>query len=89
MRPCFDLQEIEDYEMRKELRAQGKEEPPQEISEVPDPNVIAPGTEFMERLSQALEYYIRARLNSDPWWRDIMVCSCALINSIYVLFFSS
>ncbi|XP_066336433.1 5'-3' exoribonuclease 4-like isoform X1 [Miscanthus floridulus] len=66
-------EEIEDYEMRKELRAQGKEEPPREISEVSDPNVIAPGTEFMEKLSQALEYYIRARLNSDPWWRDIMV----------------
>jgi len=89
MRPCSDLQEIEDYEMRKELRAQGKEETPQEISEVSDPNVITPGTEFMEKLSQALEYYIRGRFNSDPWWRDIMVCSCALVNAIYVLFFSS
>ncbi|KAG0528560.1 hypothetical protein BDA96_05G022400 [Sorghum bicolor] len=66
-------EEIEDYEMRKELRAQGKEETPQEISEVSDPNVITPGTEFMEKLSQALEYYIRGRFNSDPWWRDIMV----------------
>lgn len=87
MSPCFDLQEIEDYEMRMELRAQGKEEPPREISEVSDPNVITPGTEFMEKVSEALEYYIRARFNSDPWWRDIMVCSCALVNAIYVFFF--
>jgi hypothetical protein len=69
MRPCFDLQE----------------EPPREISEVSDPNVISPGTEFMEKVSEALEYYIRARFNSDPWWGDIMVCSCALVNAIYVL----
>lgn len=74
--------------MREELRAQGKEEPPREISEVSDRNVITPGTEFMEKVSEALEYYIRARFNSDPWWRDITVCSCALINAIYVLFFS-
>ncbi|KAJ1274069.1 hypothetical protein BS78_05G034700 [Paspalum vaginatum] len=65
--------EIQEDEMRKELRAQGKEVPPLEISEVPDPNVITPGTEFMEKLSQALEYYIRARLNCDPGWKDIMV----------------
>jgi hypothetical protein len=72
--------------MREELRAQGKEEPPREISEVSDRNVITPGTEFMEKVSEALEYYIRARFNSDPWWRDITVCSCALINAIYVFF---
>ncbi|CAN6234233.1 unnamed protein product [Urochloa humidicola] len=66
-------EEIEDDKMCKELRAQGKEVPPREISEVPDPNVITPGTEFMEKLSQSLEYYIRSRLNSDPGWKDIMV----------------
>ncbi|KAG2559899.1 hypothetical protein PVAP13_8KG012100 [Panicum virgatum] len=59
--------------MRRELQAQGKEVPPPEISEVSDPNVITPGTEFMEKLSQALQYYIRARLNTDPGWKDIMV----------------
>ncbi|XP_039822158.1 5'-3' exoribonuclease 4-like isoform X2 [Panicum virgatum] len=59
--------------MLRELRAQGKEVPPPEISEVSDRNVITPGTEFMEKLSQALQYYIRARLNTDPGWKDIMV----------------
>ena len=66
MCPCFDLQET-----------QGKEVPARETSEIPDPNVITPGTEFMEKLSQALDYYIRARLNSDPGWKDIMVCACS------------
>ncbi|XP_062180248.1 5'-3' exoribonuclease 4-like isoform X2 [Phragmites australis] len=66
-------EEMEEDRLREELRAEGKEVPPREISEVSDPNVITPGTEFMEKLSQALEHYIRARLNSDPGWKDIMV----------------
>uniref|UniRef100_A0A0D9YSC6 Uncharacterized protein n=2 Tax=Oryza glumipatula TaxID=40148 RepID=A0A0D9YSC6_9ORYZ len=51
-----------------------EEEEMQKISEgVSDPNVITPGTEFMEKISQALTYYIRARLNSsDPGWKHIM-----------------
>jgi len=86
MRPCFDLQALKEEKMRRELQAQGKEVPPPEISEVSDPNVITPGTEFMEKLSQALQYYIRARLNTDPGWKDIMVCSCASANAVYDLF---
>ncbi|KAL6653946.1 hypothetical protein ACP70R_007411 [Stipagrostis hirtigluma subsp. patula] len=65
--------EVEEDRLQEESRAQGKEAPPREtLSEVSDPNVITPGTEFMEKLSQALEYYIRARLNSDPSWKHIM-----------------
>jgi len=84
VRPCFHLQALKEEEMRRELRAQGKEVPPPEISEVSDRNVITPGTEFMEKLSQALQYYIRARLNTDPGWKDIMVCSCASVNAVHV-----
>ncbi|RCV36377.1 hypothetical protein SETIT_7G314000v2 [Setaria italica] len=64
---------LEEEKMRRELREQGKEVPPREISEVSDSNVITPGTEFMEKLSQALEYYTRYKLNTDPGWKDIMV----------------
>ena len=84
VRPCFHLQALKEEEMRRELRAQGKEVPPPEISEVSDRNVITPGTEFMEKLSQALQYYIRARLNTDPGGKDIMVCSCASVNAVHV-----
>ena len=84
VRPCFHLQALKEEEMRRELRAQGKEVPPPEISEVSDRNVITPGTEFMEKLSQALQYYIRARLNTDPGWKDIMVCSCVSVNAVHV-----
>ncbi|KAJ1274076.1 hypothetical protein BS78_05G035000 [Paspalum vaginatum] len=66
-------EELEEEETRNELIAQGEEVPPLEISEVSDSNAITPGTEFMEKLSQALEYYIRARLNTDPGWKDIVI----------------
>ncbi|TVU40217.1 hypothetical protein EJB05_13669 [Eragrostis curvula] len=66
--------EEEENRSAEESRAQGKEVPPRETSpEVSDPNVITPGTEFMEKLSQALEYYVRSRLNSDPDWKHMMV----------------
>uniref|UniRef100_A0A0E0I4F2 Uncharacterized protein n=1 Tax=Oryza nivara TaxID=4536 RepID=A0A0E0I4F2_ORYNI len=66
--------EVEENILRDRFRAEGKKVLPQETSsssEVSDPNVITPGTEFMDKLSDALKYYIRAHLNSDPLWKDI------------------
>ncbi|KAG8089006.1 hypothetical protein GUJ93_ZPchr0011g28753 [Zizania palustris] len=69
--------EIEENLLRDKFRAEGKEVLPREeaspSSEVSDPNVITPGTEFMEKLSEALKYYVRARLSTDPGWKDIKV----------------
>jgi 5'-3' exoribonuclease 2 len=64
---------MEENLLRAKFRAEGKEVQPRETHEVSDPNVITPGTEFMEKLSKALEYYIRARLNGDPAWKGIKV----------------
>ncbi|KAG0528816.1 hypothetical protein BDA96_05G045500 [Sorghum bicolor] len=63
--------ELEEKLLREKFRAEGREVQPRETNEVSDPNVITPGTEFMEKLSKALEYYIRSRLNSDPGWKGI------------------
>jgi 5'-3' exoribonuclease 4 len=67
------LQESEEKLLRERFRAQGKEVLPKETYEVSDSNVITPATEFLEKLSKTLEYYIRARLNSDPGLKDIEV----------------
>jgi 5'-3' exoribonuclease 4 len=67
------LQESEETLLRERFRAQGKEVLPKETYEVSDSNVITPGTECMEKLSKTLEYYVRARLNSDPGCKDIEV----------------
>ena len=36
-----------------------------------DSNVISPGTEFMERVSEALQYYISSKLTNDKAFKDL------------------
>lgn len=38
-----------------------------------DKNVITPGTEFMERLSICLKYYIAERLQSSTLWKGLKI----------------
>lgn len=38
-----------------------------------DQNVITPGTEFMHRLTKALQYYVMERLQTNDLWKGIKV----------------
>lgn len=38
-----------------------------------DSNCITPGTEFMEKVSRALKYFIRKKIKEDPLWRGLKV----------------
>lgn len=38
-----------------------------------DSNCISPGTEFMQQLTEALDYYVNERISSNPFWSDIEV----------------
>jgi 5'-3' exoribonuclease 2 len=68
-------QESEAILLTEIFRAQGKEVLPRDTYELQDHTVKMPGTEFMEKISVLLEYYIRVRLNNDPAWKDIKVCT--------------
>ncbi|KAF5192300.1 5'-3' exoribonuclease, partial [Thalictrum thalictroides] len=65
--------EAEEERLLKEFELKGRKVLPKQESEVSDSNIITPGTEFMYRLSQALEGYIRSRSNRDPGWKTIKV----------------
>ncbi|XP_037442871.1 5'-3' exoribonuclease 3-like isoform X3 [Triticum dicoccoides] len=67
------------------FRAQGKEVLPRGTYELEGPTVKMPGTEFMEKISILLEYFIRERLKMDPEWKDIKVGRC-LMSSPRLLF---
>jgi len=68
----------EDLRIREELRSQGVKVKegggPTEPTALSDSNIITPGTEFMAKLSVALQYYIHMRINSNPAWTPLMVC---------------
>ncbi|KAG1674258.1 5'-3' exoribonuclease 2 [Nymphon striatum] len=60
--------------IRQELELKGCEiPPPKPKGEHFDSNCITPGTPFMARLAECLNYYIYDRLNNNPGWKDIKV----------------
>ena len=44
-----------------------------EKKEAFDSNCITPGTEFMERVSNCIKYFIRKKIKEDPLWRKLKV----------------
>ncbi|XP_057455920.1 5'-3' exoribonuclease 3-like isoform X2 [Lotus japonicus] len=68
-----EIREAEEERLRKKFEMEGKQVLPKQESEVSDPNIITPGTEFMHELSMALKNYFSSRIASDSLWKDIMV----------------
>ncbi|KAF7119407.1 hypothetical protein RHSIM_Rhsim13G0225900 [Rhododendron simsii] len=71
--PSFVIQEAEERKLRTEFEMAGKLVLPKQESEVSDPNIITPGTEFMDELSKYLKLYINQHLETDAGWKKIKV----------------
>ncbi|KAK9497375.1 hypothetical protein O3M35_004707 [Rhynocoris fuscipes] len=68
-------EKVEQIQMiRSQLEAKGIILPPEkEKSSSFDSNCITPGTEFMSRLTDCLNYFIHDKLNNDPGWKGLKV----------------
>lgn len=58
-------------EIRQNIERSGQKLPPPKPHF--DSNCISPGTEFMQRLSECLRYYVHSRLNAHLAWRGLKV----------------
>ncbi|KAJ2078880.1 exonuclease II Exo2 [Coemansia sp. RSA 988] len=70
-RTAKELEEQRDKELRQR-RAHGevaRADDAEDNGGVFDPTCITPGTEFMDRLTEALRYYINKRVSEDADWR--------------------
>lgn len=62
-------QEIKGKWSKEGIKFSEKEEPTDKF----DQNIITPGTEFMWRLSKALQYYVMERLQTNELWKGVKV----------------
>nr|XP_011469632.1 PREDICTED: 5'-3' exoribonuclease 3-like isoform X1 [Fragaria vesca subsp. vesca] len=68
-----NLAEAEEEKLRLHFEKEGKKILLEQESEISDSNIITPGTDFMYKLSKALQSYTNLRLSQDPGWKDIKV----------------
>eukprot|EP00933_Yihiella_yeosuensis_P040899 TRINITY_DN35302_c0_g1_i1.p1 TRINITY_DN35302_c0_g1~~TRINITY_DN35302_c0_g1_i1.p1 ORF type:complete len:933 (-),score=220.61 TRINITY_DN35302_c0_g1_i1:95-2893(-) len=57
--------------LRQDWEAEGRVLPNTKASKSFDSNVITPGTNFLNRMSEAIKYYIHDRTTNDPLWQKL------------------
>ena len=61
------------FRSAKDMAEATKDMPDRASSQVFDSNCITPGTEFMARVSDCIQYFIRKKIRDDPLWKDLKV----------------
>jgi len=64
--------ELRKEELKKEFQAKGIELPKDNKVHF-DSNIITPGTEFMQKLSDNLKDYLARRLETDIYWQGLTI----------------
>ena len=67
---------INQQRLRRFASSFAREELEQEsgkVGEYFDSNAITPGTEFLEKVSSHLRYFIRSKIHSDSNWQQVQV----------------
>jgi len=83
-RSAKDMKEAKEEEMRKNggrrygsiediVNNVGGGDEEEKDKSVFDSNCITPGTEFMEKVSNCIKYFIRMKVKEDPLWRNLKV----------------
>eukprot|EP00929_Paragymnodinium_shiwhaense_P008140 TRINITY_DN112080_c0_g1_i1.p1 TRINITY_DN112080_c0_g1~~TRINITY_DN112080_c0_g1_i1.p1 ORF type:complete len:988 (+),score=240.62 TRINITY_DN112080_c0_g1_i1:267-2966(+) len=63
--------EREMSKLRVDWEAEGRVLPNKQLTKPFDSNVITPGTHFLNKMSEAIRYYIHDRTTNDPLWQKL------------------
>ena len=72
-RSAKDMAEAAEENNKGKLSASASTSDQLEDKGIFDSNCITPGTEFMEKVSNCIQYFIRKKIKEDPLWRNLKV----------------
>lgn len=61
------------FRSAKDLAEATKDLPPSESRALFDSNCITPGTEFLQKVSNIIQYFVRKKIKEDPLWHSLQV----------------
>jgi 5''-3'' exonuclease len=72
-RSAKDMRDAAAEAQKKQRGVVGQDKAASTTAGVFDSNCITPGTEFMEKVSRCIQYFIRKKIKEDPLWKHLKV----------------